>query len=131
MKTPREFLLGRHETAGPRLDQIRHTVLHAMGEPRRSISRKLWEELILPVRRAWIGMAAGWVIVIALNLLTGADTQPGVNTSGPLNPNSVLALQRQEHLVARLIEEDNEPSSPAKPPEQQPRSEAPVEQKIV
>lgn len=33
--------------------------------------------------------------------------------------------------MARLTEEDPEPSLPAKPPEQQPRSEAPVEQKIV
>lgn len=90
MKTPRELLLGRHESAVPRLDKIRH----AMSEPGRSISRKLWEELILPVRRAWIGMAAAWMVVITLNLLTGTDTQTRVNTSGPLNPDSVMALQR-------------------------------------
>jgi hypothetical protein len=131
MKTPRELLLGRHKTAGPRLDQIRLKIVDQIGERRPFFALKLWRELILPARRAWICLAAGWVVVLALNLTAGADVSVGVNEPGPMNPESIIALQRQERLTAQLIEEDQEPSSPAKTPEQRPRSEAPVEQKIV
>jgi hypothetical protein len=131
MKTPRELLLGRHKTAGPRLDQIRLKIVDQIGERRPFFALKLWQELILPARRAWICLAAGWVVVLALNLTAGADVSVGVNEPGPMNPESIIALQRQERLTAQLIEEDQEPSSPAKTPEQRPRSEAPVEQKIV
>ncbi|HEX4119498.1 MAG TPA: hypothetical protein VH619_02625 [Verrucomicrobiae bacterium] len=126
MKTPREFFLGRHEAAAPRLDRVRNAVLVSMANSRRSIAWKLWEELILPARRAWIGIAAAWVVVIGLNLLAGDDGQSGIRAPGPINPESVIALQRQDQWMAQLTE-----PLPAKAPEDQPRSEAPVEQKII
>ena len=131
MKTPRELMMGRHTTAGPRLDQIRQEIVGQIGERRPFIAVKLWQELILPARRAWICLATGWVVVLALNLMTGGDASVGVSEPGPINPDSVIALQRQERLMAQRIDDDKEPSSPAKTPEQRPRSEAPVEYKIV
>jgi hypothetical protein len=131
MKTPRELLLGRHKAAGPHLDQIRQTIVCQIGTRRPFIALKLWQELILPARRAWICLAAGWVVILALNLTTGRDASVAVTEPGPVNPESIIALQRQERLMAQLIQEDKEPSSPAKTPEQRPRSEAPIARKIV
>jgi hypothetical protein len=132
MKTPREILFDRQKEAGPRLDQIRRTVVDNLREPRRSFALKLWEELVLPARRAWMALAAAWVVVLALNLMTGRETSVSVsNNSGPMNPDSVIALQRQERLMAQSIEKDEDPSLPSKAQERSPRSEAPVEHKVA
>ncbi len=131
MKTPRELLLGRHQAAGPSLDQIRQTIVGKIGQKPPSFVLKLWQELILPARRAWICLAAGWVVVFALNLTAGSDASPSVSASGPMDPESVISLQRQERLMAQLIEGDTEPAAPARSPEHRPRSEAPAGQKTV
>ena len=131
MTTPRELLLGRHKDAAPRLDEIRHKLVYRIGDRRPLFAWKLWEELILPARRAWIGIAAGWVIVLALNLAAGGDASVGAREPGPMNPDSVIALQRQERLMAQWVEKDDETALPAKSPEQRPRSEAPVKSKVV
>jgi hypothetical protein len=131
MKTPRELLLDRHKSARPHLDQIRNQVVCKTGTTPPVFAWRAWRELILPARRAWICLAAGWVVILALNLTTGGDASVVANESGPMNPESVIALQRQERLMAQLIDEDTEPSLPAKTPEQRPRSEAPAGQKIV
>ncbi|HUD48165.1 MAG TPA: hypothetical protein VMR33_15135 [Candidatus Baltobacteraceae bacterium] len=131
MKTPRELLLGRHQSARPHLDQIRQDIIDKIGARRPFFALRLWQELILPARRAWICLGAAWVVVLTLNLMTGRDASVSVHEPGPMNPDSIIALQRQERLMAQLLEEDNAPASPANAPEQRPRSEAPVEQKIV
>lgn len=131
MKTPRELLLGRHEATGPRLDQIRRRVVDSVRSKRPVLVLKLWEELILPARHAWMGLAAGWVIILALNLAARGDAGVSVNQPGPPSADSVIALQRKEQLMAQLFEGDREAPPPAKAPEQRPRSEAPVECKVV
>jgi hypothetical protein len=131
MKTPRELLLARHKAAGPRLDEIRHKIVDTIGARRPLFAVKLWEELILPVRHAWIGLAAAWTVILVLNLSSSGDASVRVSQTGPMNPDSVIALQRRERLMAHLVERDEEIAAPAKTPEQRPRSEAPVEHKIV
>jgi hypothetical protein len=132
MKTPREFLLGRHDASRLHLDEIRCQIVGKIEIRRRSLSSQLWQELILPVRRAWICLAAAWVVILAMNLITGRNASiAGAVKSESFNPDTVIALQRQERLMAQLIEDDNGSASPAKPAEQRPRSEAPVEYKIV
>ncbi len=131
MKTPRELLLGRHTNAGPALDRIRGGIVDQIANPPPSLTSKLWQELIIPARHAWICLGAAWVVIIGLNLSSGRDAGVRASETGPMNPNSVIALQRQEQLMAQLAEKDTEPPSPAKTPEQRPRSEAPVEYKVV
>ncbi len=131
MKTPREILLNRHKNAEPSLDQIRREIVGRIDAPRRSIAETLWRELFVSARRGWICLAAGWVVVIALNVMTGGETSGSAVKSGPVNPNSVIALQRQEQLMARLAENEGSPSSPAEVPERRPRSEVRVEYKVV
>jgi hypothetical protein len=132
MKTPRELLLGQHANAVPRLDQIRRDIVDRIGPTPPSFAVKVWQELIVPARRAWACVAAGWVVVLALNLMTGGDASVGASEPGRMNPDSVIALQRQERLMALSIEENtDEPSSPAKPPEPRPRTEADVAYEVV
>jgi hypothetical protein len=128
MKTPRELLFTRHKNVMPRLDQIRDTVVDGMFEKRRSITQKLWEELILPARRVWAGLGVAWIVVIAMNFLTGSGPHVNFTVAGPIAPESVMALQRSERLMARAGETD---AQPAEQPEIQPRSDIYVREKVV
>ena len=82
MKTPREVLLQRHQSAEGKLDLIRESVVSktvstvtgakaGQGEGRRpSVTRIVltaWQELIWPSRYAWGGMAAVWLALFGLN----------------------------------------------------------------
>ncbi|HEY3856967.1 MAG TPA: hypothetical protein VGO67_21500 [Verrucomicrobiae bacterium] len=131
MKTPCEILFGRHENAGPRLDEIRREIVGRIDAPRKSISETLWCELIVPAQRAWMCFGAGWVVVLALNIIAGGDSSVSAAKSEPVKPDSVIALQRQEQLMARLAENEGSPPSPAEAPERRPRSEVRVEYKVV
>ncbi len=125
MKTPREIILGRHKNVVPSLDQIRHDVVAHIGAPRISIAAKLWRELIVPVRHAWIGLGAAWVVVLLLSLMTRGDSSVRTAAQGPVNPNSVIALQHARNkLMAKLAENNESSSLPAETPERRPRSEA-------
>jgi hypothetical protein len=128
MKTPREILFGRHKNAGPSLDQIRRETVDQIAAPRRSIAETLWRELFVSARRRWICLGAGWVVVIALHVMAGGEAAVSAVKAGPVNPNSVIALQRHEQLMARLAENEG---SPAETPERRPRSELRVEYKVV
>ena len=77
MKTPREILLNRHRAAEPALDSIRQGIL--AGELGRTAAASanatgpgwltvLWQQLVLPCRSAWVGVAAAWGVVLLLRL---------------------------------------------------------------
>src|SRR5260370_21831767 len=84
MKTPRELILQRHQSAEPKLNAIRGEVLAACArataaqpsqqpEPLFSltfVAMKFWQESIRPWRRIWAGMAAIWLVLTAFNLAT-------------------------------------------------------------
>jgi hypothetical protein len=118
MKTPREILLKRHEPVETKLDALRKHVLAeqagaitAVGgrESRPSLSvsfvvMKLWQELIWPCRQLWLGMAAVWLVIAALNMspdktLTVANT----GTTAP-NAETLMALREQRRLLVQLLE---------------------------
>jgi hypothetical protein len=130
MKTPRELLLARHQSIAPKLDQIRREVVGQIGggAPSHSFAQTLWRELFWPVRHLWLGLGAAWVVVLAFNLVTGGETGAKVSAPGPMAADSIMALERRQWLMA---EDDMTPLPPARPVELRPRSEAPVEQKIV
>ena len=82
MKTPREILLKRHQSANAKLDQLRREVLSTtLSHPIRDFRRDgreekplavralfvVWRELIWPCRRAWAGMAALWLVLWGIN----------------------------------------------------------------
>ena len=108
MKTPREVLLGQHQAANLRLDQIRHVVVAELTprpprEPGMPFVLKLWCELIWPCRRTWAGLAVVWVVILAVNI-AARDPLPvrEAHKAVPAPRSILLALKEQEQLLAEL-----------------------------
>src|ERR1035438_7714486 len=81
MKTPRELILERHQSAEAKLKAIRAEDLAACTRSAAQPSRqrppavdfataavRFWQETFWPWRRAWIGMAAIWVFILGFSL---------------------------------------------------------------
>jgi hypothetical protein len=102
MKTPREILLGRHQTATTKLDAIRAEVVAGIGHqpPQQTLS---WRDWLWPCPQAWAGLAAAWMVILGMNLAVGK------NPSGPATATLAVSLQvpmelrRQQQMLARLI----------------------------
>src|ERR1041384_3889719 len=71
MKTARELLLKRHRAIEPKLDALRARVVFGLSEEiergpspvKVRLADRIWQELILPARRLWIGAAAAWCLI--------------------------------------------------------------------
>jgi hypothetical protein len=122
MKTPREVLFERHWAARPKLDAIRremvakinHQGTKAQSEKINLASwcfgglGKIWRELILPSRRIWAGLAAVWVLLLAVNLSQRDHPEaPMAKASTPAE--MAASFQEQQELLAQLIG-PNEPA---------------------
>jgi hypothetical protein len=138
MKTPREILFERHQSAQPKLDALRRKALAECAEataapemngrlgPWFNLSRvpmKLWQELIWPCRRIWGGLAATWCVLLLINL--NMDEAPAVTNkrTSTLTLEVLMALREQRELLAKLL--DSTPpsaASPAPPAARGPRS---------
>lgn len=86
MKTPRDLLLARHHPATPQLDAMRAQALAAAfpntraPRPATARIRDWWQELFWPARRAWLGLAAVWVVILGSQL---ARTERGTPSISP------------------------------------------------
>jgi hypothetical protein len=124
MKTPREILTERHQSVEPKLDALRHEVVAghvitpqfqsgpkaAPGFQPRHFLRKLWQELVLPCRWAWSGMAAVWIAIVALNLgSSGGAPQMAAAKMPARNPEVMAALKEQTQLRMQLLDQGAAP----------------------
>jgi hypothetical protein len=83
-----------------------------------------WRELIWPCRRIWAGLAAVWIIVLAVNLSLGDRSSAVAHQASAPSPEMMLAFWRQEQFLAELIEpRPPRPAAPPKPALPQPRSQ--------
>ena len=124
MRTPREILFERHRQAEPRLDEVRRQALAKLKAAsseeglRQSRSegllKKIWLELIWPSRRAWAGMAALWLALLAANF--GMKATATFSTAGRSAHRGELvqALEEQRRLLAELLPATT--PQPAEPP---------------
>jgi hypothetical protein len=143
MKTPREILLGRHQNAAPKLDEIRRSAVAAVCDRRiatgRTCERRsqtaatmmlqtFWQELIFPSRRIWAGLAATWLLIFVFNVSQRDPAELLARKSPPPAPQMILTFRQQERLLTELIG-PNEPQAvaPTKPFLPQPRSEGRIE----
>jgi len=148
MKTPREIILERHQSAEDRLRQINpqdlaayalstapgtdrscregpssllHRLLAEMTSFLTIAVKSFWQQSLWPWRKAWMSLAATWLVLLALSM----DSQPGLKAmappSGPPNPEILQARQNQLMLLGQLLDVEI-PSQPKKP---SPRSERP------
>jgi len=136
MKTPRELILQRHQSAEPKLKAIRGEDLAACArstatqpshQPKQFfnlifVAMKLWQESIRPWRRIWAGMAAIWLVLLVLNLVTRETPRLARHQTAPPDPELLAALREQERLMRQWFEPaDLSPASHPKIPG--PRSE--------
>jgi hypothetical protein len=138
MKTPREIIFARYQNAVPKLDSIRRKVVWegrcaAVPEFRAAgpvavpamIWRVLWGELIWPSRRIWAGLAAVWVLMIAVNISLRDRSPAMAMKPGPV---MILSFQQQERLLTELLGPNEMPvAKPPAPLEPRPRSEGRIE----
>lgn len=110
MKTPRELLLEKNAGALPDLDRVRRAALDEIfPPPRRRPARSplawaatLWEQLVLPSRYAWAGVAAAWLIIVAVNV-TQAGGGAAATTSQTTAPAQLEMVREQRALEAELL----------------------------
>ena len=91
MKTARELLLKRHRSIEPKLEALRAKTVAALRESatdrpvasaKTSLKLRIWQELILPARRLWLGMAAAWCLIGLLHV-SAPSPKPLVNAQAP------------------------------------------------
>ncbi len=138
MKTPRELILERHRAIESRLDRIRPEELAAQARaalastahpsPTRqetglwAVAREFWMESIRPWRRAWIGMAAAWIVILVAFAATHDTPQMARVKVSPPSPELMAALREQRQMMLQLFE----PAASVRPVESKipgPRSE--------
>jgi hypothetical protein len=118
MKTSKEILLAKHQATMPRLDEIRKAVVaDLIPKPAREEDPffvKIWQELIWPCRRIWVGLAAVWLGVLAFNA-SQADAPRSVMAKAPTTPSELrMAFREQRRVIDEIITE-NQPTEPAEP----------------
>ena len=125
MKTPRQLFLEHHRSAEPSLDAIRQRVVADLTPhvPRPSVGvmTLLWTELILPCRRVWAGLAAVWVVILALDFQM-SDGTPGSGSVESATQALLVVRQEDRRIIEDLIEVRAQPM-PAPTAPQRPRSE--------
>ncbi len=111
MKTPREVLLARHQAAEPKLDALRREVLTSLSptESRRGEGMDRFaaacRELFRMPRWAWSGLAAAWLIIVALNIAAREtpEGQPMSSTVANRSSDTLQAIHEQKQLFAELV----------------------------
>lgn len=124
MKTPREILFERHRQAEPRLNEVRRQALAELTAARseeglrqsrsEGLLKKIWLELIWPSRRAWAGMAALWLALLAANFAMKATATSSTAARSAHRGELVQALEEQRRLLAELLPLSK--PHPAEPP---------------
>jgi len=126
MKTPREVLFERHQSAQPKLDAVRQEALMAVGEssaevrPRESVSEPCapkWTAALHPAERPglrelllsfqWhlVGMSAIWLLVVLLNLDHSPTLAPNIVKENIPSPQRLLtSLRENRRQLLELIE---------------------------
>ena len=86
-----------------------------------------WHDVIWPCRRIWAGLAAVWMVILAVNFSMHDNSQTMAMKSSPA-PEMITAFQQQERLLAEWIgpSETRNPEPP-KLSLPQPRSQRRIE----
>ena len=65
--------------------------------------RDWWLDVIWSSRRIWAGLAAVWVVLLAVNFSGRDHSQTLARKSPPSSPEMIMAFRQQERLLAELI----------------------------
>ena len=116
MKTPRELILERHQSAEAKLKAIRAEDLAACTRSAAPADRpappaldlvtaavRFWQEALWPWRRAWIGIAVIWVFILAFSLADGETVRTASSKPPRPDPEVLAVLQEQKQLLTQLL----------------------------
>jgi hypothetical protein len=90
-KTPRDLLLARHSGSTPQLDELRRT---ALADSLPIPAGQLLHAIFFPQRRLWIGLAAVWIVIFAVNFSQRSPTRS--------NPAATLCFAKWSANQAQL-----------------------------
>ncbi|MEK7707403.1 MAG: hypothetical protein AAB380_05350 [Verrucomicrobiota bacterium] len=64
-----------------------------------------WRELLWPCPQAWAGVAAVWLVILAVNFTTRETTSRNfARQAAPPSPETLMVLRQQHLLLAELVE---------------------------
>ena len=118
-----------HEWRGEILDAARRAGDHQLSTlPSKATAEdgpqptSWWRELLWPCPQAWAGLAAAWVLILALNAATREPVQIVTAQSTPPAREVLMALKERRRLLAELAGSPAQ-VEPQKPLAPKPRSE--------
>ncbi len=77
----------------------------------RRLSYACWQELFLPSRRIWSGLAAIWLLILAVNLAQHDPSSADKLTAAP----AMMSFREQQRWMNELFA-DRAPTADAEPP---------------
>jgi hypothetical protein len=119
MKTPREVLLQRHQSATPRLDTIRRKVVADMTAPpdresQQPIIARFLREFLLPLRWHLAGMSALWLFAALLSI-DRASTPPQTAIASSPSSQMAAALFENRRQLAEMINSPTDEAATSTP----------------
>ena len=144
MKTPREILLQHHRHTQRKLDALRQDVIdRTLAVPerntreragRRSVSPKqmwlaVWQELVRPSRYLWSGIAAVWIILLAVNRTMTESARTSERVSARDRAMVLQSFAEERKLLAELLQPESKPAPVRTDSTPSPKSERPITEK--
>jgi hypothetical protein len=117
-----EILDAARRAGGHQLSTLRSKANAEDGSTINSQPTSWWRELLWPCPQAWAGLAAAWVLILAVNLATGEPVQVATAQGTPPAREVLMALKERRRLLAELAG-PNVQVEPQKPLVPRPRSE--------
>lgn len=131
MKSPRHFLLQRHQTHAAELDALRHRFIRQLEPSAESWWVLVWREIFAPALIPWSGLATLALLAIGLHLAgtRTPQTLAQLAQSPASTEEKQAAREERLQLWAELREPDSPPSQPLpnrppSPPAQTPNRSA-------
>ncbi len=90
-----------------------------------------WRELLWPCPQAWAGLAAVWVVILAINFSTRERGEIVAQKTEPPSQQEMMAMEEQKRIMAKLRGTFDEPAEQPKTFVPRPRGERRVTVVIV
>jgi hypothetical protein len=128
MKTPRDILFARHQTAAPKLDAIRREVVNVAADVNRrkpvreftfaaTLAKAVaipFQELIWPCLRIWTGLAAVWILIFIVNFFQRDSSHTMMAKSAP-TAEMMMTFRDQQKLLDELLADHSPPMDAERP----------------
>jgi hypothetical protein len=132
MKSPREVLLKRHESAETKLDKVRAETLagissatHEIWVEPSDVEQPSWlRELIRSFRPHLAALAGIWLVVFGLHLAARETSETHQSAAVAPSPEIIATLKEQKRFYSQLVG-SSDAIRPVEPvlPDRRPRSE--------